>query len=89
MPSDRHDDGLDPTLADIGNTMVEVGCRPCARYGRYSRARLQETHGHKAPLLDLLEWIASSCPKAVSGRCKANYLRLERAKPVEQPAEIV
>jgi hypothetical protein len=63
------------TLADVRSPTLELVCEPCGRRGRYSVAKLIETHGD-AKLTDLLVTLAD-CPKArsisIHDRCKAVY----------------
>lgn len=62
-------------LSDVSAPTLTIVCEPCGRRGRYSVARLMETHGD-AKLTDLLRLLAD-CPKAhsvsVHDRCKAVF----------------
>jgi hypothetical protein len=66
------------TLADVRGSSLAIVCEPCRRRGRYSVARLLETHGD-AKLTDLLVTLAD-CQRArsasVHDRCKAVYEKL-------------
>jgi hypothetical protein len=65
-----------PTLSDIREPTLTIGCKRRGRQGRYDGARLIAAHGADAKLTELLVTLAN-CQKARSfsiyDRCKARF----------------
>jgi DNA polymerase III epsilon subunit-like protein len=72
------------TLADRTEPMLELVCRKCGRFGRYSVARLIAEYGIDKKLPDLRHGSAN-CPRTGPNQCPVNnadpcaveYLTLE------------
>jgi hypothetical protein len=75
------------TLSDVISPTLTLACKPCARKGVYSVARLQAKHGD-AKLPDLRRFLSNDCPKHqstdVANRCQALFdppLETSRERP--------
>jgi hypothetical protein len=76
-------------IRDYPYVLVRFACRDCPRVGRYRLAVLAERFGATADMADVLEAIASSCPRQREGhparRCEAFYPDLHTPPPPDWP----
>ncbi len=76
-------------LRDYPYVIVRFACRDCPRIGRYRLAVLAERFGAEADLRDVLEAIASACPRGAQShplrRCEAYYPDLADPPPPDVP----
>jgi hypothetical protein len=63
------------TLGEVKAAWVEIECEKCNRHGRYSTARLIETHGANMGMPGLKSELVSCREKAVNENapCQARY----------------
>lgn len=77
-------------LRDYPYVVVRFACRDCPRIGRYRLAVLAEKFGAEAAMADVLEAIASSCPRTrerhPGRRCQAYLPDLTEPTPPDLPA---
>ena len=76
-------------IRDYPYVLVRFACRDCPRMGRYRLAVLAERFGATADMADVLDAIASSCPRQQerhpARRCEAYYPDLRSPPPPDVP----
>ena len=72
-----------PKIGSFPTDPIEIECKECDRYGRYSKATLIEKYGDDVLLPDLLAAISKDCKKRSSlipQACGASYPELVRRR---------